>query len=97
MKVKLLKKLRKKSIKNIYIRPPKRPWESYKIITPIQDNVVRISFYTSKDIEISERMLINKRREYILDIIYSMRSRFNKIIAKKYFTKELNRINKLIP
>lgn len=25
------------------------------------------------------------------------RSQFNKIIAKKYFTKELNRINKLIP
>lgn len=42
-------------------------------------------------------MLINKRREYILDVIHSMRSRFNSIIAKKYFTKELNRINKLIP
>lgn len=97
MKVKLLKKLRKKSIKNIYIRPPKASWESYEIITPIQDNVVRISFYTSKDITISKRMLINKRREYILDVIHSMRSRFNNIIAKKYFTKELNRINKLIP
>lgn len=97
MKVKLLKKLRKKSIKNIYIRPPKTSWESYKIITPIQDNVVIIYFDTPKDIEISERMLINKRREYILDVIHSMRSRFNSIIAKKYFTKELNRINKLIP
>lgn len=42
-------------------------------------------------------MLINKRREYVLDIIYSMRLQFNKIITKKYFTKELNRINKLIP
>lgn len=97
MKVKLLKRLRKKSIKNIYIRPPKFSWESYKIITPIQDDVVVIYFYTLKDIKISERMLINKRREYVLDIIYSMRSQFNKIIAKKYFTKELNRINKLIP
>lgn len=97
MKVKLLKRLRKKFIKNIYIRPPKFPWESYKIITPIQDNVVIIYFNTPKDIEISERMLINKRREYILDVIHSMRSRFNSIIAKKYFTKELNRINKLIP
>ena len=49
MKVKLLKRLRNKSIKNIYIRPPKFPWESYKIITPIQDDVVVIYFYTLKD------------------------------------------------
>lgn len=35
MKIRLLKKLRKKSLKKVYIRPPKFPWKSYKIITPI--------------------------------------------------------------
>lgn len=34
MKIRLLKKLRKKSSKKVYIRPPRASWDYYAIITP---------------------------------------------------------------
>lgn len=33
MKIRLLKKLRKKSSKKVYIRPPRASWDYYAIIT----------------------------------------------------------------
>lgn len=34
MKIRLLKKLRKKSSKKVYIRSPRASWDYYAIITP---------------------------------------------------------------
>lgn len=34
MKIRLLKKLRKKSLKKVYICPPRASWDYYAIITP---------------------------------------------------------------
>lgn len=39
MKIRLLKKLRKKSSKKVYIRPPRASWDYYAIITPEKINI----------------------------------------------------------
>ena len=72
MKIRLLKKLRKKSSKKVYIRPPRASWDYYAIITP--EKKINIYFSCKKDFNNTRKLLIEKRREFILREVESIRS-----------------------
>lgn len=67
--------------------------EGYEIITPLEEDPILIGFYTNESIKNARRELINERRRYILEMVSLIR----KLRTKKYYNKELNKINKLIP
>lgn len=56
MKIRLLKKLRKKSSKKVYIRPPRASWDYYAIITPEKKKLIFI-FLAKKILIIQENFL----------------------------------------
>lgn len=59
MKIRLLKKLRKKSSKKVYIRPPRASWDYYAIITPEK----LIFIFLAKKILIIQENFLQKREE----------------------------------
>lgn len=94
MKIRLLKKLRKKSSKKVYIRPPRASWDYYAIITLKKINIY---FSCKKDFNNTRKLLIEKRREFILREVESIRSVQHKKGNTSCLSKELSEINKLIP
>ena len=95
MKIRLLKKLRKKSSKKVYIRPPRASWDYYAIITP--EKKLIFIFLAKKDFNNTRKLLIEKRREFILREVESIRSIQHKKGNTSCLSKELSEINKLIP
>ena len=59
---KIIKKLRKKSLKKVYIRPPRASWDYYAIITPEKE--INIYFSWKKILIIQKTSYRKEKRIY---------------------------------